>query len=432
MQLTSWGRYPRITGNSRTFDNQEELQQELTQLDRTIVHAQGRSYGDSALAPEVLLSKRYNCILDFDPQTGLVHCESGVTLNELISTFLPRGWFLKVTPGTKLISVGGAIASDVHGKNHHVAGCFSQCVREFGLMLPDGKVVRCSKDNNRELFLATCGGMGLTGIIMDVKLELQPVSSAFIDQVTFKARNLSEIFDLFEENESYPYSVAWIDCLATGASQGRSLLMVGNHAPSGGLRYREKGKKSVPIEMPSCTLNQFSVKAFNLLYYNRVRQSRSEQQVTLDTFFYPLDALHDWNRIYGKRGFTQYQCVLPLESSYQGLTRILDRIAASGLGSFLAVLKLFGEQNDCLLSFPRRGYTLALDFKIEPKLFPLLDTLDRIVLEYGGRLYLTKDVRMKKHIFETGYPRLDAFRRLRERYGLAEKMQSLQSKRLEF
>jgi decaprenylphospho-beta-D-ribofuranose 2-oxidase len=273
--------------------------------------------------------------------------------------------------------------------------------------------------------------MGLTGVILAAGVQLQPVQSALIDQVTLKAANLREIFELFEEYASFTYSVAWIDCLAKGDALGRSLLMVGEHRQDRVLRPMPKKPLSIPIEFPSFALNPISVALFNTLYYHRIMKKKVKNVVDVNAFFYPLDAIGNWNRIYGKNGFTQYQCVLPTETSYQGLHAILRKISEAGLGSFLAVLKLFGAQNDNLLSFPRAGYTLALDFKIEPKLFPLLDVLDRIVLDHGGRIYLTKDVRMRKETFEAGYPRLDAFRALREKLGLKRALQSLQSKRLE-
>ena len=432
MILTGWGRYPRIRCAVRSFDSVDELRSKLGQNGQVIAYGMGRSYGDSALGPAVVSTRRFNRILSFDPDSGVVVCEAGVSLAELIDVFLPRGWFLSVTPGTKHITVGGAIASDVHGKNHHVAGCFSKWVRSFQLMLPSGEIIRCAADDNAEFFRATCGGMGLTGIILIAEIQLTRVHSALIDQITLKAANLREIFQLFEEYAAWPFSVAWIDCLAKGDNLGRSLLMVGDHAKEQVLRVRPKRRLNIPVELPSWLLNEHSVALFNTLYYHRIRKRKVEARVNTDAFFYPLDAIDNWNRIYGRQGFTQYQFVLPKEASYEGLTRMLQRIARSGQGSFLAVLKLFGQENDNYLSFPREGYTLALDFKIEHSLFPLLDELDRVVLDYGGRIYLTKDVRMKRETFEAGYPQLPIFRTFRERHGLSGAIRSLQSQRLEF
>jgi FAD/FMN-containing dehydrogenase len=367
-------------------------------------------------------------MLSFDDNAGLLMCEAGVLLSEIISAFLPKGWFLKITPGTKLISVGGAIASDVHGKNHHVEGCFSECVESIRILLPDGEIRSCSKGD--ELFRATCGGMGLTGIILDATISLKRVGSIHIEQTTIKTHNLRETFDAFEEYSSKPYSVAWIDCLAKGDEMGKCLLMVGDFSTDGDFKYVEKKRLNVPCEFPSFVLNNLSVKAFNRLYYQRAPSGVSHQKVDTDTFFYPLDAISNWNRIYGKNGFTQYQFILPKDASFDGLSEILNTIAASGKGSFLAVLKLYGAANENYLSFPMEGYSLALDFKIEKGLFRLLDQLDQVVLRYGGRIYLTKDVRVSRETFERGYPRVDAFREFRKKMGMDQKFNSLQSRRL--
>jgi FAD/FMN-containing dehydrogenase len=326
--------------------------------------------------------------------------------------------------------VGGAIASDVHGKNHHIAGCFSECVEMFNLMLPDGEIVKCSKQENQELFQATCGGMGLTGVILDVKISLKKINSKFIDQTTIKTKNLKETFEAFESNKDKTYSVAWIDCLAKGDELGKCLLMVGDFRDDGKLNYKTEMKVNVPFNFPSFALNNLSVKAFNWLYYGKVKERITKQRVDIDSFFYPLDAIGNWRRIYGKNGFTQYQFILPKETSFDGLEKILKTIADSGKGSFLAVLKLYGKSNDNYLSFPMEGYSLALDFKIEKGLFDLLDQLDEIVIDHGGRIYLAKDVRVSKEVFEQGYPQIDKFRELRKKYKMDEKFNSLQSRRV--
>ena len=293
-------------------------------------------------------------------------------------------------------------------------------------MFADGKVVTCSKEATPELFKATCGGMGLTGVILDAKIYLKKINSQFVDQTTIKTKNLKETFNAFEEYSDKPYSVAWIDCLAKGDEIGKSLLMVGDFRDDGKLDYKVKRQKSLPFNFPLFALNNWSVRGFNWLYYRKV----SKQRVDIDTFFYPLDAIGHWNRIYGKNGFTQYQFILPKEASYKGLEEILTAISKSGKGSFLAVLKLYGKANDNWLSFPMEGYSLALDFKIERGLFELLDKLDEIVVKYEGRIYLTKDVRVSKKAFEKGYPQIDTFRQYRKENKLDRKFQSLQSKRV--
>ena len=430
MSLLSWGNYPKVDNTVYKFDVQETLQQIINEHDELIAYGNGRSYGDSALSKNLIYVKPYNYFLDFDNESGILHCQAGVLLSEILEVFVPRGWFLSVTPGTKLITVGGAIASDVHGKNHHVVGSFSDCVVEFQMVLPNGEVIICSHEENSVFFKATCGGMGLTGVIQDAKIKLQSINSSIINQVTIKTKNLKETFEAFEQYKGYTYSVAWIDCLAKGDSLGRCLLMIGEHANDGNFVYDSKSKASIPFEFPSFALNNFSIKAFNFFYYAKSKDGVSKQKVGINNFFYPLDAIGSWNRIYGKNGFTQYQFVLPLEKSYEGLEKILAKIANSGKGSFLAVLKLFGKGNANWLSFPMEGYTLALDFKIEPGLFELLDGLDKIVLEHGGRFYLAKDVRVSKETFEVGYKEIDKFRELREMYKMDKKFNSLQSKRV--
>ncbi len=425
----SWGMYPKIQNNIHKFKSIPKLQETLLGLDELIPYGNGRSYGDSAIASDILYVKPYDYFLNFDEEHGIVHVQAGVLLSEILEAFVPRGWFLKVTPGTKLITIGGAIASDVHGKNHHIEGCFSECVEEFRIMLADGEVKTCKK--GEELFLATCGGMGLTGVILDAKISLKKINSQYIHQTTIKTKNLRETFEAFEEYKELPYSVAWIDCLARNEEIGKCLLMVGDFADDGDLRYKSKARLNIPFNFPSFALNNLSVKAFNWLYYKKAPAGTSKQKVGIDTFFYPLDAIKNWNRIYGKNGFTQYQFILPKESSFEGLQSILEKISQSGKGSFLAVLKLYGKANENYLSFPIEGYSLALDFKIEDGLFELLDELDKVVVEFGGRIYLTKDVRVSKETFEQGYPLIEKFREFRTKNKMSEKFNSLQSKRVE-
>jgi decaprenylphospho-beta-D-ribofuranose 2-oxidase len=429
VKLSGWGRYPVIEARACAIDDETGLKGCLASGAPAIAHGLGRSYGDSALGHSVLLMRPMAKYLAFDPVQGLLTCEAGVSLDEIVRTFLPRGWFLRVTPGTRFITLGGAIASDVHGKNHHKEGCFSSCVQNLELMLPDGRVLTCSPVENGELFRATCGGMGLTGVILRATIALLPVRSGMIDQTVAKAASLERVFELFERHADATYSVAWIDCLAGGACMGRSLLMLGEHAQDGPLEPPAAPRASIPFDLPGWLLNKWSISAFNAIYFNRIKAQQRTDRVPLAPFFYPLDAVTGWNRMYGKAGFTQYQAVLPLEASRAGLALLLRRIARSGLGSFLAVLKLFGQPNDNPLSFPMRGYTLALDFKIVPRLFPLLDELDRIVVDHGGRLYLSKDARMSPATLRAGYPSLDSFLELRARLGLTA-FQSLQSQRL--
>ena len=430
MNLTSWGMYPKIKNTILKFDTLKSLREMLSKHHDLIPYGNGRSYGDSALSRHIVNNKPHDYFIDFDEESGLLQVESGVLLSEILESFAPRGWFLKITPGTKLITVGGAIASDVHGKNHHTEGCFSECIKDFRIMQADGEVLTCSKADTPEMFKATCGGQGLTGIILTARIYLKKINSKYIDQTTIKTKNLRETFDAFEQHQTSPYSVAWIDCLAKGQSLGKCLLMVGDFRDDGKLDYTNKEKINFPLNLPSFALNNWSVRIFNWLYYGKVKDRETKQRVDIDTFFYPLDAIGHWNRIYGKNGFTQYQFILPKENSYEGLREILKSIADSGKGSFLAVLKLYGEANENYLSFPMKGYSLALDFKIEKGLFELLDRLDEIVVNYNGRIYLAKDARVSKAVFEQGYPHIDTFRQFRKSQGMDDVLQSLQSKRV--
>jgi FAD/FMN-containing dehydrogenase len=430
MSLRAWGNYPKVENEEHLFKDETELCELVSKDAEYISYGNGRSYGDSALSENIINVKPHDYFLDFDEDNGLLHLQAGALLSDILDVFVPKGWFLKITPGTKLITVGGAIASDVHGKNHHVNGCFSECVKELKLMLADGNTITCSRGENAELFHSTCSGMGLTGVVLDAKIYLKKINSQFIDQTTIKTKNLKETFGAFEEYGSSPYSVAWIDCLAKGKSKGKCLLMVGDFMNDGDLDYKSELNLTVPFNFPSFTLNNLTVKAFNWLYYLKTFKRVSKQKVGIDTFFYPLDAIHNWNRIYGKGGFTQYQCIFPKKHSFEGLDEILEEISKSGKGSFLAVLKLYGKENDNYLSFPMEGYSLALDFKLEPGLFELLDRLDEIVKQYQGRIYLAKDVRVSKDVFESGYPKIELFRTIRKKYKMNEKFNSLQSRRL--
>lgn len=424
MKLSGWGRYPVIDSTALA------TQQSDWWASPFICLGNARSYGDAALAKQHLPMQRMNRFLAFDEQAGLLTAEAGVLLADIIEVFLPRGWFLSITPGTKLITLGGAIASDVHGKNHHVQGCFSQCVAWLDLLLPNNEVKRCSATENTDLFHATCGGMGLTGVILRAAFYLKPVKSQWINQTTIKTTNLKQTFEAFEQNQHHTYSVAWIDCLAKGEQLGRSLLMLGEFSEDGDLAYKSKPKKNIPIDFPAFALNTLSVKAFNTLYYGKATEGTSTQRVDVDTFFYPLDAINNWNRIYGKNGFIQFQFILPKAASFEGLTQVLKSISQAGMGSFLAVLKLYGAENKNWLSFPMEGYSLALDFKMQSGLAEFISDLTDQVVALGGRVYLAKDALLSKEQFEQSYAHVEQFRALRKELNLNCHFQSLQSQRL--
>lgn len=429
-RLSGWGRYPVIDSNAMELNELLPLEP-LPSGQPFIATGNLRSYGDAALAPLHYSSLRFNRFISFNDQTGLISCEAGVLLADIIEVFLPRGWFLAITPGTKLITVGGAVASDVHGKNHHIQGCFSECVESLELLLPKQQRLVCSRTENVALFHATCGGMGLTGVITRVSFYLKRVNSQWLEQTTVKTTNLAETFSAFEQYKNAPYSVAWIDCLAKGSELGRCLLMAGDFAGDGDLLYQPKRNLNIPFNFPTFTLNSWSVKAFNHLYYAKATAGTSQQRVGIDAFFYPLDAIQNWNRIYGKNGFVQWQFVLPKEASLEGLTSILKAVTEEGLGSFLAVLKLYGTHNSNWLSFPIEGYGLALDFKMQPGLVPFLTRLTDEVIAFGGRVYLAKDALLTQAQFERSYPSTNAFRQLRHQLGLTTSFQSLLSRRLD-
>lgn len=431
--ITNWNNYPVVEAREISFDYSRDLPTKLAHT--SIAHGNGRCYGDASLFTDVVNTLRFDKILAFDEQTGIITCQSGILLSDLLQIIVPRGWFLPVTPGTKFITIGGAVASDVHGKNHHAEGSFSRHILSMSVLTGSGETLICSAQQHADLFWATCGGMGLTGVIMEVRFRLKRISSAFIRQKQIKAENLDEIMALFESHSDYTYTMSWIDCLKSGKNFGRSILIVGEHATADEVKEdskliaKEKALLTVPFHFPSFVLNEWSVKLFNAFYYAKNYRKTIESIVHYDGFFYPLDSILEWNKIYGQKGFVQYQFVLPLETSKQGLKEILHRINKKGMGSFLAVLKLFGYQDD-LISFPMKGYTLALDFSIRPGLFEFLDELDHVVADYGGRIYLSKDARMKKEIFWKTYPYAKTFQRVLQKYDPDNRFNSHLSYRL--
>ena len=430
MLLQGWGRYSQLEVQVSLPLSKTHCVQDLQYGSPLIPRGLGRSYGDSALFQKVLSTRYLDHFEAFDAVTGTLTCDAGVSLDDILRTFVPLGWFLNVTPGTRFITVGGAIASDVHGKNHHGVGTFCTQVERLSILLGNGECVIASPIHNADLFSATCGGMGLTGVILSATFSLRPIVSSDIVQTTIKAPNLESALDAFECHSDSTYSVAWIDCLATGASLGRSLVMLGEHSKEGTLIFQPKAPINVPCNLPISPLNHTSVQAFNTLYYGRIRQAKSTKRISLESFFYPLDSIANWNHLYGKSGFLQYQFVLPKIAGIPALREVLVHIAQSGQASFLAVLKVFGAQNSNMLSFPIEGYTLALDFKVEPSVFLLLEQLDQIVLHYGGRLYLTKDSRMSETTFKFSYSRWHEFEEVRALWHAHGKFASSQSRRL--
>ena len=429
MSFESWGLYPKTKNTELKYNTLSDLINLVQHNKDFIPYGNGRSYGDSALANKVISMRKLNEIISFDEVNGIIAVQSGILLSEILDCIVPKGWFLAITPGTKLITVGGAIASDVHGKNHHIDGCFSNCVISFELLLPNGTMVQCSNLINKTLFEHTCGGQGLTGLIIKATLQLKKINSSKISQTTIKTKSLKETFDVFNEIKHEPYSVAWIDCMAKGNNLGRSHVMYGDFVSDGDLKIRSGLKLSVPFFLPNFVLNSFTVKLFNILYYNRIMAKTVTTIVDFNTFFYPLDKINNWNKIYGKNGFLQYQFILPLDESYVGIEEVLKILSSSGKASFLAVLKLYGKENGNTLSFPMEGFSLALDLKITKEVFELLDKLDTIVTNLGGRVYLSKDARLSRESFDRTYSKSNEFRYFRSSKGL-EIINSYQSRRL--
>ena len=424
-QLAGWGNVPCQEVRAFRPESVGELHRTLDEnaAETFISRGLGRSYGDASLNRNggVIRFERLNRFLAWDASRGVVECEAGVTFEDLLRHFVPRGFFPSVTPGTKQVTIGGAIAADVHGKNHHRDGSIANFVEELRLLTGRGEELNCSRTENSELFWATIGGLGLTGAILSARIRLLPIQTAWIAADYRKADDLDEALDLFAEDSEHRYSVAWIDCLARGSELGRSILIRGDHARQedltapqrdGALELPRRRRRSVPINLPGWTLNPYSVAAFNQVFYERHRDER--KLVDYDSFFYPLDSVANWNRIYGRRGFLQYQLVLPTTGSRSGLIEVLDRLSASRMPSFLAVLKMFGKGNEAPLSFPMPGATLALDLpnRGEP-LLSLLNELDEIVLKHGGRVYLAKDARLSATAFRAMYPRAVEFERVK-------------------
>ncbi len=414
----SWGRYPTVQPEQIIPIYWRNEIPDLAALEQSVLpYAYGRSYGDSCLneGGVSLDVSHLTHFMAFDENEGILRCEAGVSLAQILDLAVPRGWFLPVTPGTKFVSIGGAIANEVHGKNHHVAGTFGCHVTCFELLRSNGERLICSPDENAELFRATIGGLGLTGVILWAEIRLKPVTGPFIKMERIRYSSLKEFMEISDESDhDYEYTVAWVDCLAHGQHLGKGLFMRGNHDRSPEYSGKKAPKKlplAVPIDVPSFVLNTLTVKAFNTAYYHAQLGKHMHKVEPYDPFFYPLDSIHEWNRMYGKRGFMQYQCVVPFENGYEVMLDILCRISHSGEGSFLAVLKKFGDvPSPGILSFPKPGLTLALDFSNNGrKTLQLFEDLDQVVGENGGSVYPAKDARMTAESFQAYFPQWHEF-----------------------
>jgi FAD/FMN-containing dehydrogenase len=440
-QLTGWGRYPRHESDVIEASAPAAVPDLLTKHPGIVARGNGRAYGDAAIGERVTLATRgLDRVRAFDPATGRLTTEAGVLLADILAAFVPRGFFPPVVPGTKLVTVGGMIAADVHGKNHHRDGGFGAHVEALKLVVPGGRTITCSRGENPEVFAATIGGMGLTGTIVEATFRLKPIATGWMRQRTIVAADLDQALADLRDTADATYSVAWIDCLARGAALGRSLVYAAEHAtPADVATLRpgadlfpapRRGRLGVPLDLPAATLNRASVRAFNEVYYRRgARTAGAPFLVHWDPYFFPLDGIGDWNRIYGRRGFVQYQCVVPAPAARDVLGGVIERVAERGNASFLAVLKQLGG-SEGTLSFGMEGFTLALDLPVTDDVFPLLDEIDAIVVAAGGRLYLAKDARQSRVTFEASYPGLPAFRDIRRSLAAEEHIVSRLSSRL--
>jgi len=433
-KLTAWGRYPVVEG----LEIKSEDLVGIT-AGAALCRGLGRSYGDSSLpaAPDDLTTESTlaDRILAFDTGSGVLRAEAGLSLYELNRLLLHKGWFTPVSPGTQFVTLGGMVASDVHGKNHHVDGCFGQHVRRLKLRVADGRIVECSDEHQRELFRSTIGGMGLTGHILEVEFQMRKIPSPWIFGESERIAHLDAmVAGLKEAADGWPMTVGWVDCLARGKNLGRGILIKGRWAeadvapenpPAAKRRFR------IPVQLPNFVLCRASMKAFNLLYYwkhvHRVKRGIEHPA----SFFYPLDMLDDWNLIYGSRGFTQYQCVLPHAEDNGPARRFLELFTSAGGMAFLCVIKDCGAEGKGMLSFPRPGISIAMDFPIHPKKTqPFVDRLNELVIAEGGRIYLTKDTFTRAEHFQAMEPRLAGFNAVRRKWDPQGKIRSAQSVRL--
>lgn len=427
--IHGWGRIA-VPGRETRSENLEEASKNAV-LSRGL----GRSYGDAACPPPdratVLGTPLADRILGFDPKTGALRAEAGLSLYALNRLFLPRGYFVPVTPGTQFVTLGGMVASDVHGKEHHVRGTFGQHVLKLKMRVADGRVLECSREEYPDLFWGSIGGMGLLGHILEVEFTMMPIASTWIMQDSFRVSGIDEYLVMLKQKAAlFPYTVGWIDCLKQGEGMGRGFLMAGDwmaEAPpysEGNLRLK------VPFDFPSFALSSWSVRAFNEVLYRKHFQKEKRSRVHWEDFFYPLDAIHDWNRIYGKRGFTQYQCVLPEQHAHRYAKEVLGHLTKNKAASFLCVIKDCGKEGQGILSFPMKGISIALDIAVRDNIQQIVDDLNEVVLEAGGRIYLTKDQFTRKEHFFKMEPRLEKFNAIRDAWDPTRKYRSALSVRM--
>ena len=411
--FTSWGNVIRKPHEIAPLPSRHAAFPAVPSQTSVLPYGNGRSYGDSCLnvGAALIPTRALDRFIALDAASGIVTCEAGILLDEMFRVIMPAGWFVPVTPGTRFVTLGGAIANDVHGKNHHAVGTIGRHLVRFELLRSDGQRLICSPTQNPDWFSATIGGLGLTGVITWAQLQLRPIAGPHMSVETIRFANLDEFLQLQSESDrDFEYTVAWVDCLGTGSQLGRGWLERANHASAPApVQHAQSRGLNVPFAPPFSLVNAASLRLFNTLYYHRPRARHSDRW--FESFFYPLDSIGNWNRLYGPRGLYQYQCVIPDAAGREGTAALLEAIARSGQGSFLAVLKAFGAlESPGMLSFPRKGITLALDFPNRGQsLERLFVELDAIVRATGGRLYPAKDGRMPPELFREGFPRWREF-----------------------
>ncbi len=415
-EFHSWGRYPKVTQKVIDIHWRSDSFPDINTENGYLPYGMGRSYGDVCLNHEgvILHTAPMARYISFDEEKGTIRCDAGVCLHDLLQFIVPKGWFVPVTPGTRYVTLGGMIANDIHGKNHHRVGTFGSHINCFEILRSDGSRKICSESENSELFAATVGGLGLTGLITWAEIRLSKVDGPYIDTETIRFENLAGFFEISQESDkAWEYTVAWIDSLASGKNLGRGLFMRGNHSArtASNKAVNLNQKLTVSFDAPSYLLNKHNIKLFNSVFYHKQFSGSVKTTQLYDKFFYPLDGIGQWNRLYGKTGMLQYQCVVPYAAGYDAMSEILSQCVNQGQGSFLSVLKIFGrKKSPGLLSFPREGVTLALDFPNRGKrTFALLDTLDNIVLQAGGAVYPAKDARMESTSFKEYFPNWKKF-----------------------
>ncbi|SFS06325.1 FAD/FMN-containing dehydrogenase [Granulicella pectinivorans] len=416
----SWGRYPKYSARIIPLAWQNDFPNNIRGLHNGVIPAgMGRSYGDVGLLKDgnLLLTTGMDRLLAFDPETGILTAESGITLAQILDFAVPRGFFLPVTPGTKYVTLGGAIANDIHGKNHELAGSFGNHVPCFELVRSDGSRRLCSATENPDFYAATIGGMGLTGLITWAQLRMKPIVSRLIDYEGIQYHGIDEFLALKEKYKHVEYTVSWVDCVSTGKNFARGVMMVGDHTKEPGpLPQTPEPKLAVPFDLPGFLLNKTTVSMFNTAFFHKQIKSHVVTKQDYEPFFYPLDKVLHWNRGYGKNGLLQFQYAIPWEGAVEGTVAILKEIAKSGLASFLAVLKAFGDIPSLgMMSFPTPGIMFALDFPIKDNIsFPLMQRLGDMTRDYGGRLYSAKDACMTPEQFRAFYPNWQNFARYRD------------------